>query len=181
MAKKRKQLEGFFKKVKSDFQEFMYQNKIVVQGAGFATAFATKDLIESILKKVILPIIKKFYKILIIYFSPMHLNSKYKHFEYMWDVVWDVFVWLIVIFLTFLILEYFLNRYVLGMKSNVSQNEQVEFIKSKKDAQESKIIPDVQSIKKMQKAEKIEKQVKDEINKKEQEKPFVTVRDSFLV
>ena len=181
MTKKIKQIEGFFKNVKSDFQEFMYQNKIVVQGAGFATAFATKDLIESILKKVILPLIIKIYKFLVVYCSPMHLNSKYKNFEYMWGVVWDVLVWLIVIFLTFLILEYFLNRYVLGMKSNVSQKEKIEFIKSKKDAEESKIIPDVKSIKKMQKAEKIERQVKEEINKKEREKTFVTVRDSFLV
>ena len=62
-------------------------------------------------------------------------------------------------------LEYFLNRTILGLKSNISKNDSLEFIKSKKGAEEDNIIPDEKGIKKIEKKEQIEEIVKNKLDK----------------
>ena len=61
---------------------------------------------------------------------------------------WDVVVWLSTIVLTFVLLEYVLNRKLIGLKSTIKSDEEIDYIKSKAEAKVS-IIPNQEQIDKI--------------------------------
>lgn len=146
---------GIFKKFRNDFQEFAFNNRIIVQATGVVFGLATKDFIEKVLTKIILPSINKTSHFLLINHLPTSLKSYTGTIKTLADFIWDIFVWFIIIILTFFILEYFFNRTFLGLRTKLNEEGKKEFVKAKKLAKES-IIPDKEQIKEIVKEEKKE-------------------------
>ena len=88
----------------------------------------------------------------------------------------NTIVWVFTIILTFVLLEYFLNNTIIGLKSTVKEKEEKDFIISKKEAKKETIIPTekkLQDIKIKEKKEEIiaEKIIEDK-EKKQNEMIF---------
>lgn len=132
----------------NDFQEFMFSNKIMIGAASFAIGVATKDVIEQVMISIILPL----FKIPFSYIQKSLLKSSFilKILQKRWiqlfinaigNVSWAVLLWLTVIFFAFFLLEYILNRKVIGITSKVSIADKKDFVKAKKDAKSVHIVP----------------------------------------
>ena len=125
-------IELFFTKFYKDFQEYTYKNKVLVAASGFAIGIATTDLLKSIVNDIINPnIIKLFSSLTLI--SP--LATKYPIlFDFtknIFNFIWLFVIWLITIFVSFFVIEYILNRKVIGLSSNIQDEEKKQFIKEK--------------------------------------------------
>jgi large-conductance mechanosensitive channel len=154
-------VSGTYKKFFSDFQQFMYSNNVLVAATGFCVGLATKEVIEKLLNLIILPIVQVVMK-----YSILHI-AYYKSISYIsrpelllilttfGEVLWSIFVWIVIIVLTFFMLEYLLNRNILGLRSVVKENEKINYVKSKAEAKEN-IIPTQQEVKQLEKEEKAE-------------------------
>ncbi len=152
-------IEVIFKKFKSDFQEFAFTNKFIASCVGISIGISTKEYIQNILNKIVLPVLYKIGQLLFnrrIYqmFEPYHTIINFSA-----ELLWDTLSWLILIVLTFVILEYVLNRKILGLKNILPPEEEVKFLKAKKDAQKkSIIIPDDDEILELKQKEAAEKE-----------------------
>lgn len=125
-------IELFFNKFYKDFQEYTYKNKVLVAASGFAIGIATTNLLKSIVDDILTPLIIKLVTF-IIALSPLY--TKYPIIYYVVskisNFIWLFIVWLLTIFVSFFVIEYILNRKVIGLSSSVKDNEKKEFIKEK--------------------------------------------------
>tara|TARA_B100001778_G_C18574615_1_gene624274 strand:+ start:499 stop:975 length:477 start_codon:yes stop_codon:yes gene_type:complete len=125
-------IELFLTKFYKDFQEYTYKNKVLVAASGFAIGIATTNLLKSIIDDVISPnIIKLFSSLTLI--SPLAIKypiifNFIKNFS---NILWLFVIWIITIFCSFFVIEYILNRKVIGLSSNVQDDEKKQFIKEK--------------------------------------------------
>ena len=125
-------IELFLTKFYKDFQEYTYKNKVLVAASGFAIGIATTNLLKSIIDDVISPnIIKLFSSLTLI--SPLAIKypiifNFIKNFS---NILWLFVIWIITIFCSFFVIEYILNRKVIGLSSNVQDDEKNQFIKEK--------------------------------------------------
>jgi len=126
-----------------EFQKFMYTNDIVVAAVGFTVGIVTKDMIMSVLNEIFIPIftflghtkkIEKTKKYLL-----DNIPGLIIFFMSIGNIFWNVLVWFLTIILTFLILEYFFNRSLLGLKTRVPENRKKDFILARLDAQRNPI------------------------------------------
>lgn len=131
----------------SDFQQFMFSNKIMVGATSFAIGVATKDVIEELTTLLILPVIKSPFRYIqkLLAQSPFILNILQKQWinsisTRLGYASWAVFLWLTIIFSVFFVLEYFLNRTLLGITSQVSNSDEKAFIEAKVGASDT-VIP----------------------------------------
>ncbi len=158
-----KDVTGTYTRILSDFQEFMYSNNVLVAATGWCVGMATKEVIEKVLNHLVLPIIHfllKFNIWHILYLKALDHYSKTSMaiiITTFGNLIWDIFVWVVVIFLTFLILEYILNRRIIGLKSSVKDDSKTDFVKSKAEAQQSIIPVDREEFHKIMKKDEIEK------------------------
>lgn len=154
----------------NDFQEFMFSNKIMIGATSFAIGVATKDVIEQVMRSIILPL----FKIPFVYIQKYLLKSSFilKISQRRWikplinavgNVSWAVLLWLTVIFFAFFLLEYILNRKVIGITSKVSIADKKDFVKAKKDAKSIPVVPTAEEDIKKAKIRLIEDRV-DEIS-----------------
>ncbi len=152
------------KKVRNDFQEFAFTNKFIAGCIGVSIGLGTKDYIQNVLNKVILPLLYKIGQLLFnrrLYqiFEPYHTII-----NFIGELLWDTASWIILILLTFVILEYVLNRKILGLKNVLPPEEEVKFLKAKKEAQKkSIIIPNDDEIVELKQKEEAEKEEKDSL------------------
>ena len=146
-----------------DFQEWVFSNNIMVAASGFAIGMATKEIIENLLNTLVRPalvflfqieLFKDLYQRAIWYVPESNLDA---FLTTLAKVSWSVFEWGIIIVMTFLLLEYFLNRNIIGLKSTVKEGDKTDFVKSKVEAHE-RILPTQADIHKYQKKEQLEKQ-----------------------
>jgi large-conductance mechanosensitive channel len=153
---------GTYKNIFYDFQQFMFGNDVLVAAAGFSIGMATKEMIERLVTAVVLPIVHfvlKFSLAKIAYtkiletFPGTHMASV---LGTVGAAVWDIFVWIIIIIMTFMILEYILNRKIVGLKSTVKDDNMKDFAKAKATAGDN-IIPTQKEVKDLEKKEYIEK------------------------
>lgn len=125
-------IELFFNKFHKDFQEYTYKNKVLVAASGFAIGMATTNLLKNIVDDILTPAIIKLFKYLL---SLSPLYTKYPILYYIVtkvsNFVWLFIVWLLTIFVSFFVIEYLLNRKIIGLSSSVKDNEKKEFIKEK--------------------------------------------------
>jgi large-conductance mechanosensitive channel len=154
-------VSGTYKKFFSDFQQFMYSNNVLVAATGFCVGMATKEVIEKLLNLIVLPLVQVAMK-----YSIVHI-AYYKSVAYIsrpelllilttfGEILWSLFVWIVIIILTFFMLEYLLNRNVLGLRSVVKEGEKINYVKAKAEAKEN-IIPTKQEVKQLEKEEKAE-------------------------
>lgn len=127
---------NIYTKFYKDLQKFMFSNSILVTASGFAIGIATKEVITKILSIIVIPIIEYFKKM-----SEMKLIWKYSLLLIPIEIFWTIITWFITIIFTFILLEYFLNKTVLGMVSTIKEDEEKNFIKSKVEAKVIDIIP----------------------------------------
>ncbi len=150
---------GTFKKFYRDFQEWAYSNEILVAATGFCIGVATKEVIEKLLNDIITPIIMFLVRLTFIQFTLDNETFTSSNLGYaisiMGKLIWDILQWVIIIVMAFILLEYFLNRKIIGMKSVVKTQDTTDFVKAKAQAKES-ILPTKTEIKELEKTEKIE-------------------------
>jgi|TARA_B100000497_G_scaffold25346_1_gene29833 large-conductance mechanosensitive channel len=125
-------IELFLTKFYKDFQEYTYKNKVLVAASGFAIGIATTNLLKSIIDDVISPnIIKLFSSLTLI--SPLAIKYPiiFNFIKNISNIIWLFIIWIITIFCSFFVIEYILNRKVIGLSSNVQDDEKKQFIKEK--------------------------------------------------
>jgi large-conductance mechanosensitive channel len=145
----------------SDLQKFIFSNNILVTASGFSIGIATKEVIEKILNAIIIPSINW-----ILTFFHIKYLMKYEILNNSLYIIWSILIWIITIIFTFVLLEYFLNQTIFGLKGTIKQIDTVDFIKSKTEAKLDNIIPITQED---QNYIKNEKNQDDNILKKTQE------------
>lgn len=172
-------LELIYSKIYQDFQHFIFSNNILITASGFVIGIATNDYIKKNIK-LSEPIYTYISNILIPYETVL-LGTKKNNFLYpliqiIGLLLMNTIVWVFTIILTFVLLEYFLNNTIIGLKSTVKEKEEKDFIISKKEAKKETIIPTekkLQDIKIKEKKEEIiaEKIIEDK-EKKQNEMIF---------
>lgn len=163
---------GTYKKIFIDFQQFMFSNTVLLAATGFCVGIATKEVIEKLVNLIILPIIHTIFKLTI-----QNAHSKLltritqpivlSVLTTISDVIWSLFVWIIIIIMTFILLEYVLNRNVIGMKTIVKEDQKINFVKSKTDVNDN-IIPTKEEVKQLEKEQKVEEKAAIQIKSMEQ-------------
>lgn len=128
------QARGTLKQIKFDFQEFVYSNNVIVSAAGFAVGVATKEVIENMMNIIVIPFLKSirsigFFKGIIKQIHSVPYMSSI--FNIIGKTIYTIFIWFAIIMFTFLILEYFLNRRIVGIKTTLKENEKDDFAKAK--------------------------------------------------
>lgn len=164
---------GTFKKFYRDFQEWAYSNEILVAATGFCIGVATKEVIEKLLNDIIKPFFVFLVKLTYIQFAldTDSFNSSTTGYviQSVGKFIWDMMQWVIIIVMAFILLEYFLNRKIIGMKSVVKTQDTTDFVKAKAQAKES-IVPTKTEIKELEITEKIEEKAGEKMTKLDEKK-----------
>lgn len=155
---------GFFKNMFYDFQEFMFANNVLVIATGWGIGTATKEIIDRLLTDVLMPLLSAMGKFSL---TRHAYNFALKHaaetrmepvLVALGNIAWDFTKWLTVIALTFILLEYVLNRRIIGLSTTVRQEAKAEFAKAKAAAATEKIIPDDKDLEVLEKRIEFEKE-----------------------
>lgn len=148
----------FFKKFYKDFQEYVYINEVLVAASGYTIGIASYNFLKSLIDEIIEPVILFILKNMII-ISPIY-NKYNNFFNSLGNFIWLTLVWIITIFLSFFVIEYILNRKIIGLSSIVVSNkEKNDFIKNKIVTKEkANIIPNDKDKKEIEIEEQILKE-----------------------
>jgi large-conductance mechanosensitive channel len=164
----------FAKQVYHDFQQFMYTNNVLIVATGWGIGTATKDMIERLVKDMVVPLIQWISKIGFINKGYNQLleyvaSTKWEGvFNGVTNITWDFMIWIFVIVMTFILLEYILNRWIVGMRTTVPEKESAQFAKAKAAAKES-IIPDKKDAELLEKKIKLEEVTGEKLIQKEEQ------------
>ena len=124
-------------KLKNDFQVFVYSNNIVIAAASWSVGMATKEFITALLSEIVFPIFVAAGRFPVFIMIKKYLEKKIKKkilqtfLSKVGAFSWMSFIWLMTILLTFVILEFFLNRKIVGIKSEVKEQDKNTFEKAK--------------------------------------------------
>lgn len=134
----------FFKKFYKDFQEYTFKNQVLVAASGFAIGITTTDFIKNIIEDIYKPFII-FASSHIIKLLPISTKEYPILFTFIFkffDFFSILFIWLSTIFISFFVIEYILNRKIIGLSSVMLEKEKDEYIKKKMESQsKNNIIP----------------------------------------
>lgn len=128
--------KALFIKLFNDFQSWAWTNSVIVNAGGFTIGYTTYHFITKFLN-LIAPIFKLINKNIEKIGKSLGINSTgiiYNILLFIYKFIIEIIIWLFTIIITFLLLEYFLNNKLLGLKSNIKSNEKKEFIISKAEA-----------------------------------------------
>lgn len=137
-------MENAFVKFKSDFQQFVFSNNILVVASAYSVGLATYELIVHILN--ILAPIQEFVVSNILIYEKLYLGlSNYTFVYFIATVIsallMNILKWLGTIALTFVLVEYLLNNYIVGLKSTIKEQQEKDFIVSKISAKKDNDTP----------------------------------------
>jgi len=139
----------FFKKFYKDFQEYTFKNQVLVAASGFAIGITTTDFIKNIIEDIYRPFII-FASSHIIKLLPISTKEYPILFTFIFkffDFFSIFFIWLSTIFISFFIIEYILNRKIIGLSSIMLEKEKDEYRKQKIESQsKNNIIPNKKDI-----------------------------------
>lgn len=167
------QIQGTYRKLYGDLQEWAFSNNLMVIASGFMIGTASKEVIEKLLELLVKPVILfllqfSFIKILygkaLVYVSETTLAPIVETFG---NISWSILEWVVIILMTFVILEYLLNRSILGLKSSVKENDKASFFKAKSGAEQNIIPTSEAEVKKNIIKDELEKEVGKHIVKQE--------------
>ena len=156
-----------------DFQQFMFSNNVLIVATGWGIGTAPKDMIERLVKDMVVPIVRWISKIGFISDNYSKLQAyvattKWEGFlQGLSNITWDFMIWIFIIFMTFVLLEYFLNRWLIGMRTTVADEDSERFVKAKAAAKEN-IIPDKKDAVLLDKKIKLEEVTGKNLIKKEE-------------
>lgn len=134
----------FLQKFYKDFQEYTYKNQVLIAASGFAVGIVTTDFIKSIIHDVLKPLSTSLYKIFV-KVSPLPLNNYpilYGTIFIISNIIAIVTIWIASIFVSFFVIEYILNRKIIGLSSIMLDKEKDEYIKNRIESKtKNNIIP----------------------------------------
>lgn len=136
-------MDIFIEKFYKDFQQYTFKNKVLASASGFAFGFATNEFLANVLNQVLLPAVNSLVDV-IVSISP--IPTKYpmlwSGIQSLSKIFWLLFVWIATIIISFFLIEYILNRKIIGMTSNVIGDEKKEYIETKVEAEKkNNILP----------------------------------------
>lgn len=129
-------VKALFTKLYNDIQSWAYTNSVVVNAGGFTIGYSTYYFITSLLAlltPIFIILTKKFENV----GKKIGLEKKgifYEIIKFISNIIILIGTWLFTLLITFLLLEYVLNIQLLGLKSNIKENEKKDFIVSKTEA-----------------------------------------------
>jgi large-conductance mechanosensitive channel len=143
----------FIQKFYNDFQTFVYSNDLLKASSAFIFGMISKDYIDKFLSEILYPLIFSF----IVFKSTLEKIEKETPIIYiLLKFIWITFIWIFTLFISFFILEYILNRNVVGLSSTVlSKEEKKNYLDMKAEAKISGIIPNGKEIKEIEKDNEI--------------------------
>lgn len=134
----------FFEKFYRDFQEYTYKNQVLIAASGFAVGIVTTDFIKSIIHDILKPLSMSIYKIFL-EVSPLPLSKYpilYGTIFVISNMVAIFTIWIVSIFVSFFVIEYILNRKIIGLSSVMLDKEKDDYIKEKIESKtKNNIIP----------------------------------------
>lgn len=134
----------FIKKFYKDFQEYTFKNQVLIAASGFTIGIATSDFIKNIINDIFKPLGLLLFNYII---NSMHLTVKeypviYNIFLKLFNLLSLVIAWVFTIFFAFFIIEYILNRKIIGLSSVITDKEKGDFMQQKIESQnKNNIIP----------------------------------------
>ena len=168
-------ISTLMKLIYHDFQQFMFSNNVLIVATGWGIGTATKDMIERLVKDMVVPIMRWISQIGFINASYSKLQAYVATTKWegvltgLSNITWDFMIWIFIIFMTFVLLEYFLNRWLIGMRTTVPDEDNERFVKAKAAAKEN-IIPDKKDAVLLDKKIKLEEVTGEILIKKEEQK-----------
>jgi large-conductance mechanosensitive channel len=168
------QINTLARQMYHDFQQFMFTNNVLIVATGWGIGTATKDMIERLVKDMVVPLIQWMSKI---GFINKGYNRLLEHVAATkWEgflagvsnIAWDFMIWIFVIVMTFVLLEFILNRWIIGMRTTVPETETAQFAKAKAAAKEN-IIPDFKDAELLEKKIKLEEVTGEKLMEKEEQ------------
>lgn len=135
-----------------DFQTFGYSNNVIGAATGIAIGSSSKQFVEDSLQLVVLPIL--IYIVKLFRMHKLHgFVLKYVSQKFLTTLIltagklsWTILNWVLTLILTFIIMEYILNRWIIGVKTTIKDGDKLTYIKAKADAKNSDIIPNQEQI-----------------------------------
>lgn len=136
-----------------DLQSFIYHNRLLSTSSGFVFGMISKDYIDKLLNQIVFPLVFGVFS-----FSKISQNieKNYPTFFLFLKFIGFSLIWIMSIFVSFFMLEYILNRKILGLSATViDEADKDKYLKMKVKAKTSGIIPDEEEIKKIDNENKI--------------------------
>jgi large-conductance mechanosensitive channel len=118
------------------------KNQVLIAASGFTIGIATSDFIKNIINDIFKPLGLLLFNYII---NSMHLTVKeypviYNIFLKLFNLLSLVIAWVFTIFFAFFIIEYILNRKIIGLSSVITDKEKGDFMQQKIESQNN-IIP----------------------------------------
>lgn len=117
----------------TDVQHFVFANSVLSAAAGFSIGAALKSLIEDLMDKFVLPIL-----VFIVKSIKRRLTNENGHLYWflvrlqpLFDIGWSVIMFVSIVILTFVVLEYVINKEILGMRTRVRLADKDDFSASR--------------------------------------------------
>jgi len=132
------------KKFYKDFQEYTFKNQVLIAASGFTIGIATSDFIKNIINDIFKPLGLLLLNYIV---NSMHLNVReypviYNIFFKLFNLLSLVIAWIFTIFFAFFIIEYILNRKIIGLSSIITDKEKSDYMQQKiKSQKKNNIIP----------------------------------------
>lgn len=169
-------LLDIFDAFRHDFQTFGYSNNIIGSSTGIAIGGASRSFVEDSLQLIVLPILvyivqlfrmHKLHGWVLKYVSQTFLT---KFIGTMGKLGWTILNWILTLILTFIIMEYILNRWIIGVKTTIKDSDKMTYVKAKADAKTSDIIPTQEQIHIIKKQEAEDDKLGKKLLQKEEKK-----------
>lgn len=146
----RASLSDMTSKFYRDLRQFMFANSVLSAAAGFSIGSAVKQLIEDLMDKIVLPLIRltlqlvkeRAYKYV---YRSGHASEFFDRIHVVFDIGWSVLMFASIVILTFVVLEYLINKEVLGMRTRVRSGDQDDFAAARVKARVESILPTAQT------------------------------------
>lgn len=162
-------IDAIITKLYRDFQSWSYTNSVIVNAGGWTIGYSTYYYITGILA-LFTPIFLTL-KNNIVYVGKKIGIEKTGYIYIILNFIINIIIltgtWLITLLITFLLLEYLLNIKLLGLKSNIKENQKKDFIISKTEAKNNESI--IENSKKLEKKNEKELIIGTHILKSEEE------------
>ena len=162
-------IDAIITKLYSDIQSWSYTNSVIVNAGGFTIGYSTYYYVTGILT-LLAPVFIMLKKNVIKFGNKIGINKTgiiYNIINFFINIIILTSTWLITLLITFLLLEYIVNIKLLGLKSNIKEDQKKDFIISKTEAKMNE--PIIENSKKLEKKNEKELLIGTQILKTEEE------------
>ena len=132
------------KKFYKDFQEYTFKNQVLIAASGFTIGIATSDFIKNIIDDIFKPLglLISNYVINIMSFQVKEYPVVFYILSKIFKFILLIIAWIFTIFVAFFVIEYILNRKIIGLSSVITDKEKSDFMQQKIESQnKNNIIP----------------------------------------